>query len=316
MLLTGAGGFIGRTSIEPLRAAGYEVHAVVSPAGDATVEPLRQVDVRRADLLDSASVDALIESVRPTHLLHFAWVATPGEYRDSAENYRWLSAGRNLLSAFARHGGERAVLAGSCAEYDWSRVGICHEQSSPLASDGRGRLSAYAECKSAMQRSLVELGRAHGFSTAWGRIFFLFGPGEHRERLVASVITRLLAGCEASATHGRQIRSFLHVCDVGAAFAALLASDVEGVVNIGSGEEISIAELLGRIARSIGRPDLLRLGARVAPPEEPAVLVPDIGRLRDEVGFTPRWTLDEGLADTIRWWRERLDRPTGTGGQQ
>ena len=97
------------------------------------------------------------------------------------------------------------------------------------------------------------------------------------------MIVNLLAGREARCTHGRQIRSFLHVEDVGAAFAALLASAVQGPVNIGSGERIAIAELLERLARDIGRPELLKLGARPAPPGEPAVLVPDIGRLRGEV---------------------------------
>ena len=125
---------------------------------------------------------------------------------------------------------------------------------------------------------------------------------------MASVIIGLLSGREALCTHGRQVRSYLHVADVGAAFAALLHGEVTGPVNIGSGEPISIAALLERLARQIGRTDLLRLGARAAPEGEPPLLVPDIGRLRDEVGFTPRWTLDEGLADAIGWWRGELAR--------
>jgi nucleoside-diphosphate-sugar epimerase len=80
---------------------------------------------------------------------------------------------------------------------------------------------------------------------------------------------------------------------------------VEGPVNIGSGDRIAIAELLERLARNIGRPELLKLGARPAPPGEPAVLVPDIRRLSGEVGWSPRRPLDEGLADTVNWWRTR-----------
>jgi nucleoside-diphosphate-sugar epimerase len=117
------------------------------------------------------------------------------------------------------------------------------------------------------------------------------------------VIGQLLSGREAACTHGKQIRSFLHVEDVGAAFAALLSAEVGGAVNIGSGDRIAIADLLERIAGRIGRPDLLKLGARAAPCAEPAVLVPEIVRLRDEVGFRPKWTLDAGLDDTIGWWR-------------
>ena len=119
------------------------------------------------------------------------------------------------------------------------------------------------------------------------------------------MILDLLSAREALCTHGRQIRSFLHVADVGAAFAALLGSDVEGPVNIGSGERISVAGLLERDYRQIGRPDLLKLGARDSAPGEPATLVPDIGRLRDEVGFSPQLTLDAGLADAIGWWRSQ-----------
>jgi nucleoside-diphosphate-sugar epimerase len=259
--------------------------------------------VRQADLTDAAAVDALLEEARPTHLLHFAWIATPGLYWQSEENYRWLSASRHLLAAFARRGGVRAVMAGSCAEYDWSRVGVCHERSSPLAEEVA---TPYAACKIAMQRSLEEYGRSHGLSGAWGRIFFQYGPGEHRDRLIASVIVSLLEGREARCTHGRQIRSFLHVADVGAAFAALLASPIEGPVNIGSGERIAIAELLQHVARDIGRPELLKLGARSAPPGEPPLLVPDIERLRREVGWSPRRPLAEGLRETIEWWRARL----------
>ncbi len=302
--MTGAAGFIGRTSLEPLREAGYEVCAVLSPRPDARDRAgaaLPDLEVRHADLTDPAAVDALFAAVQPTHLLHFAWIATPGLYGHSEENHRWLSASRYLLAAFARCGGVRAVMAGSSAEYDWSRVAVCHERSSPLA-DEAGTATPYAAAKIAMQRSLEE----YGLSSAWGRIFFQYGPGEHRDRLVASVIVNLLAGREARCTHGRQIRSFLHVEDVGAAFAALLASPVQGPVNIGSGDRIALAELLEHLAREVGRPELLKLGARPAPPGEPAVLLPDIGRLSGEVGWTPRRALDEGLQDTVRWWRARI----------
>jgi len=307
VLVTGAGGFIGRTSIDPLLAAGFEVHAVLSPDDPAgNPDPAAgssRVHVRRADLLDLGAVDALVETVRPSHLLHFAWIATPGVYRQSEENHRWLDASQTLLRSFQLRGGVRAVMAGSCAEYDWSRAGVCNEATSPLA---QGAVTPYAACKIALQRQLDEFAAAHGLSSAWGRIFFQYGPGEPRQRLVASVIVALLTGREALCTHGRQIRSFLHVADVGAAFAALLDSEVQGAVNVGSAERLSIAQLLEQLAGQMGRPDLLKLGARQAPPEEPELLLPDVGRLRDEVRFRPKWALDVGLADTVRWWRVAL----------
>jgi nucleoside-diphosphate-sugar epimerase len=341
VLVTGAGGFIGRWSVPALLRSGYEVHAVLSgTAGRDVPVQLRGAKIHFADLLNDAHVDELTGEVKPSHLLHFAWIATPGLYWNSAENFRWLAASERLLRTFHAHGGGRVMMAGSCAEYDWSRVEVCDEQSSPLAdtkiaapsdaaiSDDAAvssdavasndavassdavastdAVSRYAACKIALQRVLADFGRREHLSTAWGRIFFQFGPHEHPDRLVPSVICNLLLNREAPCSHGRQIRSFLHVADVGEAFAAVLDSDLEGPVNIGSDERVALADLVERIARQIGRPELLRLGARPAPPREPPLLVPEIHRLRDEALWRPRFTLNEALSDTVAWWRGRL----------
>ena len=305
MLVTGAGGFIGRWSIAPLLQKGFEVHAVLSGTADRSIPAeLKGASVHFADLLNDEHVDALLKRVVPTHLLHFAWIATPGVYWQSPENYRWLASSQYLLRAFRASGGSRAVMAGSCVEYDWSQAGVCSERSSPLADQG-ATLTPYAATKIALQKALAQIAD-EGLSSAWGRIFFQFGPYEHPDRLVPSVIRHLLLDKEALCTHGRQIRSFLHVADVGAAFAQLLDSEVQGPVNIGADERISLADLIERIALEIGRPDLVRLGARSAPSDEPPLLVPDVHRLRDEVQWQPRRSLSEGINDTIAWWRGQL----------
>jgi len=308
VLVTGAGGFIGRASIAPLTRLGFEVHAVTS--GTAADHPRTALSgfTHVADLLSESQVAALLERVAPTHLLHFAWIATPGIYWQSAENYRWLAASQNLLREFQARGGVRAVMAGSCVEYDWSKASVCSETSGPMADESTP-LTAYAVCKIRLQKALAQFADEHHLSSAWGRIFFQFGPHEHPDRLVPSVIRHLLTNQEALCTHGRQIRSFLHVADVGAAFAQLLASDVQGPVNIGSDERIALADLIERIAREIGRPDLVRLGARSAPADEPPLLVPDVQRLRAEVQWRPQFSLNEGIRDVIAWWRGQLGVP-------
>lgn len=306
VLVTGAGGFIGRWSVPSLRAMNFEVHAVVS-GHTARVAPgeLEGARIHAVDLLDPAAAAALIAAVSPSHLLHFAWITAPGVYWSSPENARWLEASRTLLRAFLARGGGRVVMAGSCAEYDWSRVEHCDEYASPLRSEG-GEMPAYVACKIALARDLASAGRQAGVTTAWGRVFFQFGPHEHADRLVPSVIRSLLENREAPCTHGRQVRSFLHVSDVGDAFAALLNGELTGPVNIGSDEPVSIAALVDLIAAQTGRRDLVRLGAKAAAPGEPAILLPEIHRLRDELGWRPRFTLAQGLTDTIDWWRREL----------
>jgi len=328
VLVSGAGGFIGRWSVPALLRSGYEVHAVLSGRASRDIpEQLRGAKIRFADLLEDSVIDELMREVRPSHLLHFAWIAAPGVYWNSEENFRWLAASERLLRSFHSHGGSRVMMAGSCAEYDWSRVEVCDELLSPLATTkaaipngtaaalpeaaatrngAAAPVTRYAACKIALQAILADFGRREHLSTAWGRIFFQFGPHEHPDRLVPSVICNLLLNREAPCSHGRQVRSFLHVADVGEAFAAVLDSELEGPVNIGSDERVSLADLVDRIGRQIGRPELLRLGARPAPPQEPSLLVPEIHRLRDEARWRPRFTLNEALSDTIAWWRGRL----------
>lgn len=142
-------------------------------------------------------------------------------------------------------------------------------------------------------------------SVAWPRLFFLYGPREHPARLVPSVTNALLAGQPAECTAGTQQRDFLHVEDAAAALVQLVLSDVTGPVNIGSGEAVSVKTVVETIADIVGRPDLLRLGAKPMPPNEPPLLVADVRRLRNEVKWAPRIGLRQGLEDTVVWWRRR-----------
>ena len=86
--------------------------------------------------------------------------------------------------------------------------------------------------------------------------------------------------------------------DAGAAFAAMLDSEVSGAVNVGTGTATAIADVATRLGHLLGRPELVKLDARAARPGEPQCLVADVGRLRDEVGFVAKIALDEGLRAT------------------
>ena len=95
----------------------------------------------------------------------------------------------------------------------------------------------------------------------------------------------------------------MHVCDVAEAFVALLDSDVRGTVNIASGTPITIKELIYLVADALGERDRVELGALEAPTDEPALLVADIARLREEVVWRPKRTLQDGILETIDWWK-------------
>jgi nucleoside-diphosphate-sugar epimerase len=298
VLVTGATGFIGRHALPALRRRGFDVHAVSSRSRESN----ELTTWHFADLLDCDVADGLVERIEPTHLLHLAWYTEPGQFWTASVNVQWLETSLRLMRAFAAAGGQRVVVAGTCAEYDWSVAAICREFATPL-----GPRTLYGQCKRSLHAVTRCLYRTPGSpSLAWGRIFFMYGPHEHPSRLVSSVARALLAGREAQCSAGHQQRDFMHCADVADAFVALLDSEVEGPVNIGSGEPVSIAEVVSLVGDACGRPELVRLGALPAREGDPATLVADVTRLRDEVDFVAGRSLRDGIEQTIEWWREHV----------
>ena len=297
LLITGASGFVGRHCLSSLVSRGYELHALTSHAEVPANMSSERWHV--ADLLDKQQVSDLIAKVQPTHLLHCAWYAVPGKYWTANENYQWVESGLHLLETFASQGGERIVGVGSCAEYDW-RFGYCSEEMTPL-----NPATTYGVCKHTFQMLINSFSKQFGLSSAWGRLFFLYGPHEARGRLVSSVIESLMRKQPALCSPGRQLRDFLHVQDAADALAALLDSKVEGAINIASGIPISVAEVVNQIADQLQHPELVRLGALPSPANEPHLLLADITRLSTELGWSPRYELTDGLAATISWWKRR-----------
>jgi nucleoside-diphosphate-sugar epimerase len=300
VLITGATGFIGRCCLPLLVSKGYEVHAVRCNSDEVTE---KGVVWHQADLLDSSQVSALVTRVRPSHLLHFAWITTPREFWGSLQNIRWVQSTLHLLETFAANGGERVVIAGSCAEYDW-KFHRCSEFETPLAP-----ATLYGASKHAVQCLLQAFAWRVKLSAAWGRMFFLYGPNEHPNRLVAYVIRKLLQGEQAFCPTGDRIRDFLYVHDIADAFVMLLNSDISGPVNIASGQAVTVKDLVLKIAQLLERPELVQFGSLSSPHDEPEALVADVNRLRFELGWSQRWSLVEGLEETISWWRDHLQPP-------
>jgi nucleoside-diphosphate-sugar epimerase len=297
ILVTGAGGFVGRFAVEALKERGFEVHGVARRPIDGV-----EVDVwREADLLEPSAAARVVHEVGASHLLHLAWTTEHGRFWEDPANRSWVTATMRLIETFAEARGSRIVVAGSCAQYDWSSRKPLSETDSP-----RRPATLYGRAKQDVEALLEAMSAETGTSSATALLFFPYGPYERAGRLVPSVARRLLVGEEAMTSPGTQVRDFLHVADCGAALAALVDSSVVGPVNVGSGEGTAVAEVARSLARIVGRPELLRLGA--LPGDDETSVVARTGRLRNEVGFTPRFGLEDGLRDSVDWWRQRVRR--------
>lgn len=287
VLVTGPGGFIGRRVTRLLVDAGHDVHAV-SRTRPAHIPP--GLTWHLADLLNPAHSRAAMAKLQPQALVHLAWTATPGRFWTDLANLDWVAASLALVRAFAVHGGRRAVFAGTCAEYDWGHA-LLDEALTPLRP-----ATLYGTAKNALREMLDKAAAPLGLSLAWGRVFFLYGPDEAPGRLVSDIITGIARGQPVLCTAGTQRRDFMHVDDAAAALVTLLGSSYEGAANIASGTSVALRELIMLLAERLGREDLIRLGARPMQPSDPPELRANTRILKEEIGFSPRYNLPEGIA--------------------
>ena len=287
VVLTGAAGFIGRAAVPHLLERGFEVCEFGrSPSGVPGTSHY-PIDLLREDPSEPFA------AIAPTHLLHLAWCTDPGQFWFDPANVDWVGVSARLLSAFAKARGDRAVLAGTCAEYDW-RYHTLVEGNTPLCP-----ATLYGRAKASLFELAAAAAPVWKVSFAWGRVFFPYGPTEKPGRLVSTLIDGLAARRPVACSAGTQARDFMHVDDVGRAFAELLDSKVVGPVNIASGEPRAVRELIEIVARQMNGLDLIQLGARPLQPHEPPFMAAATERLACEVGFKPRFSLEEGLRDTV-----------------
>jgi nucleoside-diphosphate-sugar epimerase len=296
VLLTGATGFIGRHCVAPLQARGFEVHAVTSKGAG---EDFPGVRWHQADLLAPNGAKAILAEVKPSHLLHLAWFVVPGKLITSPENYNWVRASMELVQEFAAQGGRRVTTCGSGYEYDW-RFGFCNEQLTSQVPN-----TVYGACKQALNLMTENFAATANLSSAWGRVFFLYGPHEHPQRLVSSIILSLLRGEPAKSSHGRQIRDYMHVQDVADGLVALLDSELRGSVNVSSGRATQIRDIVLALGQLLGRPELIQLGALPARANDAPMVVGDNAKIAAEIGWQPKFDLESGLKHTIDWWQSQ-----------
>lgn len=272
VLLTGATGFVGRYVLSALSAIDCDIVAITSRA--QRVENTGRIKWISADFLCEEACNKAVADAKPDILIHMAWYAEHGKFWNAPENLDWSRATIVLLQAFARNKGKRAVLAGSCAEYDW-QYGYCTEGVTPTEPS-----TIYGQCKDATRKLTKALAEQAGIEWVWGRIFFPFGYGEPENRLLPSVVRSLLENKPVLCSHGRQYRDFIPVEEVASAFVHLACkTNVCGEFNVSRGVPIRLSELVEFCVEYIGSNIVPKFGAIKTPENDPPLLIGDNRKL-------------------------------------
>lgn len=274
VLVTGITGLIGKEITEYLKKRDFEIYGITSSI---------------CNLFDYDAVEKYIEKIRPTHLIHLAWI-TKGDYLSNPKNIEYCDASINLLEAFIRYGGYRAVFAGTCFEYEFI--------DSMLNEDTNLKpLTLYAKQKINTYERALEISQRYNISFAWGRIFYVYGHGEDQKRITASIINNLISNEKVSIQYGQLIRDYMYSKDIANAFATLIDSDYEGAINICSGQGISLGEYAGIIAGILNKNELVDIQENET--TQPLRIIGNNHNLSDVIGFRSQYSIAAGLREII-----------------
>lgn len=283
ILLTGATGFIGSHVARELLGRGHEVHCTLRSGSSRR----RILDIERRLHIHYGLIDSI--PIQADLAIHLAWHTVPNNYLTAPENEECLDGSLRLLSGLFC----RTVFVGTCFELDTS-LGVLREDSPTKPA------TLYSRCKDHLRREVVKKSNA-----AWVRLFYQYGPWEDDRRMVPTAIRCSLTGQMIKGSPGEQKRDYMHVEDVAAAICSVATSRLTGTVNIGSGNPVSIREILTRIGDLSGRPHLVWLGALPYYEGEPMLISADNSKLLS-TGWMPKYDIATGLRQTFEWWRKKL----------
>ena len=302
VLITGASGFVGSHVARLLVAEGCEVYALVRESSNRwrIRDILPSMYLRQSDLVAFENVNTYLQEIKPELCIHLAWYAVPGKYLNSQENLDSIQASINLLSQLAELGCKRFVGIGTCFEYDLS-LGYLSESSLTKP------ITLYAATKVALSTILQQFAQITEMEVAWIRLFYQYGPMEDERRLIPGIISSLLRDEVVKTTKGEQIRDFLHIEDVASAIWAVAKSNVSGVVNVGSGQPVTVGQIALELGNLLGKPDLIHLGALPYRPNDPMFICANNELLRKKTDWTPKYNLTTGLKNTIEWYKVHLN---------
>jgi UDP-glucose 4-epimerase len=304
-LVTGGAGFIGSHLVEALVQHGHRVRVLDDlstglRANLAHLHPAPEIiegDVADADAVAKATIGVGV-------VFHLAALASVQRSVEApAETHRVCATGTlNVLDAARRSGVRRVVYAASSSAYGIP-TGDVQTEDDPIQP-----LSPYAAAKLAGELYMQSFTATYGLETVRLRFFNIFGPRQRADSPYSGVIALFAAALTAGRTpivygDGLQSRDFTFVSDVVQALTkAADAPKVSGqVYNIGTGRGTSVLDLIAALNR--------QLGTRIAPRHEPARAGDvrhsraDIARARRDLGYEPAIAFEEGLAQTLRWYR-------------
>ena len=312
VLVTGAGGFIGSHLTERLVELGAKTRAFVRYSSTGSwgwldQSPLKNdVEVVLGDIRDQDTVAYALDGVDIAFHLA-ALIAIPYSYQAPLSYVRTNVEGTlNVLQAAQRAGSEIVVHTSTSEVYGTART-VPIDENHPLQGQ-----SPYSASKIGADKIAESFHLSFGLPVVTVRPFNTFGPRQSARAVIPTIVTQASSGSEIRLGNLEPTRDLNFVADTVEGFikAAETPKAIGETINLGSGREISIRDLAAMILKLMNRDIPITLEDARVRPENSEVdrLCADSRKGQSILGWTPKYSLEDGLAATIEWIRENSER--------
>jgi UDP-glucose 4-epimerase len=293
-LVTGASSPLGSAVVRLLVKRGYKVAAMVRNAGSLPrlAEVRGDIELLEGALDDPEYAAGQIRKFAAQTFFHLAWQGSGREARNHSSQIDVNVTGSlKWMSAALDGGAQTWVGLGSQAEYG-SYPGLLRED---LITNPDNAYGLAKRCVGDLSLARCQMAGIHG---VWLRLLATFGPADASGRLIPDLICTLLDGGSPQLSAGSQRWDYLYIRDAAEAVVAAAFCGTSGVFNLASGTAWEVREIATFLRNEINPKAILRFGSN-----SPSGLEADISGLTRATGWFPRTSLEDGLRETIDWYR-------------
>lgn len=299
VLITGASGFIGRHLINILDNDDnqYEINAIFQQK--KSKKKFNKINWHKVDLFNDNEVEALIQKIKPTHIIHLAWYTEHGKFWNSEKNKDWINSSIKLFKLFKKYNGKRFISAGSKAEYfDGEFMQDYLDSSFEFNEiDDPCPNTIYGQSKNSLHIELNKLDK-NKKSLVWARVFDTYGPYENDKKFCSYLIKSCINKKQISCNNPFLGIDFLHVHDIANAFKLILENEFLGIINISSGKTTSLKFISEYITKKFDCENLLKLNCDSKDRRQ----IIGNNEILKSLGWNCKFKIEDGLDDLIKFY--------------
>jgi len=304
VLVTGGTGFIGSHLIPKLIEKGYDVWSLERYVA-GRIGQSHDVKTVYADLNDGFTIRKAIKKVKPEEVIHLASIsAVAYSYEHPQEVMGTNLIGTiNLAEACLRETDnfKRFLFAGTSEEYGNNGFEVQTEEN-PLCP-----ASPYAVSKVACEKYLLYMREAYDFPITILRPFNTYGRKKDYHFLIEKTIVQMLMQKTVRLVDPTPVRDWMYVADHVSAYLTCLENEkaIGETFNFCTGKGYTVEETIKKISRLIGFNSEIQWGSAPERPSESRVIIGSYKKANKVLGWSPKYSLEDGLKETIEYWRSK-----------